>query len=145
MAELNQLEIETLASNLYEANETNKQIKPLSKSNSNLTIEDAYNIQLINIEKREGLSNKRVGKKIGLTSKAMQESLGVDESDYDILLKDMEIDNSNPVVNKESTIQPRVEGELAFILKSELKGPNISVEEVLSATESIVPSMEVEK
>lgn len=143
MSRLHREQIELLADKLHNARKSKVQIQPPSKTYSDLSIEDAYKIQLLNIEKRIDDNNRPIGKKIGLTSKAMQESLGVNEPDYGFLLTDMEILKDNPVVEKDMIIQPRVEGELAFILKDDLQGPNVTVDDVLNATQSIVASIEV--
>jgi len=132
-----------LAEKLKQASTTREAINPLTAEKENLTLDDAYLIQLYNIKEKLNQGKEVVGKKIGLTSKAMQESLGVDEPDYGHLLDDMVIPTDKPVVYKDQVMQPRVEGELAFILKDDLVGPDVTVEEVLEATESIVASIEV--
>lgn len=143
MAETIQPQIVELAEILREASRSGNEVDAPSQLNPELTIQDAYAIQLYNIAERMKNGNTIVGKKIGLTSKAMQESLGVDEPDYGILLEDMVISRDNPVIKVDQVLQPRVEGELAFILKKDLEGPNVTVEEVLEATESIVASIEI--
>lgn len=132
-----------LAGKLNEAKLQGEQIDPVVQAQPDLSIDEAYYIQLYNIDQQLKDGREIVGKKIGLTSKAMQESLGVDEPDYGILLDDMVITKDNPVLTTDQVIQPRVEGELAFILKEDLEGPNVTVEDVLNATESIVASIEI--
>jgi len=132
-----------LAEKLKQASTTKKAIDPLTTAKENLTLDDAYAIQLYNINEKLNEGKEVVGKKIGLTSKAMQDSLGVNEPDYGHLLNDMVIPTDKPVVYKDQVMQPRVEGELAFVLKDDLVGPDVTVEEVLAATESIVASIEV--
>src|SRR5690625_3067907 len=143
MAEVSSPQIVELAEELKQAGINGVEVEAPIKRNPDLTIQEAYSIQLYNIAERMKNGNRIVGKKIGLTSKAMQESLGVDEPDYGILLEDMVIPTDNPVIKPNQVIQPRVEGELAFILKEGLEGPNVTVEEVLEATESIVASIEI--
>ncbi len=82
------------------------------------------------------------GKKIGLTSKAMQEVLGVDEPDYGHLLDTMKIENDG-CISSLRLIQPKVEAEVAFILRKDLHGPNITVDDVIEATDYVVASIEV--
>lgn len=135
--------IKELAEYLNQAEERGEGVAPLTQHEPQLEVEDAYAIQLYNIDQRLTDTNKIVGKKVGLTSLAMQESLGVDEPDYGHLLTDMVIDPDHPVLDYKDVLQPRVEGELAFILKEDLVGPNVTVEEVLEATESIVAAIEV--
>ena len=143
MAEIENPQNVELAEKLKQALISGKEVEAPSKENPDLTIQDAYAIQLYNIADRMKNGNRIVGKKIGLTSKAMQESLGVNEPDYGILLEDMVISAENPVIKSDQVIQPRVEGELAFVLKKDLVGPNVTVEDVLDATESIVASIEI--
>ena len=134
MAEIENPQNVELAEKLKHALISGKEVEAPSKENPDLTIQDAYAIQLYNIADRMKNGNRIVGKKIGLTSKAMQESLGVNEPDYGILLEDMVIPADNPVIKSDQVIQPRVEGELAFVLKKDLVGPNVTVEDVLDAT-----------
>lgn len=132
-----------LANNLYEASQTKQANAPLIDQYPNITVEDAYAVQLYNINREIDEGKSIVGKKIGLTSKPMQELAGVDEPDYGHLMNDMEITSNNPTIYMDQVLLPRVEGELAFILKKDLVGPNVSVEEVLEATEYIVPAIEI--
>lgn len=136
-------QIVDLADQLRKASKSGEGIGPLVNKKKDLTIEKAYSVQLYNIDQKLNEGKEIVGKKIGLTSKAMQESLGVDEPDYGHLLNDIVIPPENSVVYKDQVMQPRAEGELAVILKKDLVGPNVTVEDVLDATESIVASIEV--
>lgn len=135
--------VKRLADHLRLANEKHQCVEPVTMLEPDLTTEEAYYIQLYNIERQLESGKTIVGKKIGLTSKAMQKSLGVDEPDYGHLLSDMVIEESTAVILADRVLQPRVEGELAFILKKDLKGPNITVEEVIEATEAITAAIEV--
>lgn len=132
----------TFAKLLLEAEETLIGTSPLTAEDPNLTVEDAYAIQLENIEQKVAEGQKIVGKKIGLTSKAMQDLLGVNEPDYGILLDSMVVENGS-AVPKNKVLQPRVEGEIAFVLKEDLKGPNVTTLDVLKATDYILPAIEV--
>ena len=107
-----------------------------------IDVDEAYKVQLINIEKKLNEGAVITGKKIGLTSKAMQNLLGVNEPDYGHLLDTMEVENGG-TISIQSLVQPRVEGETAFFLKKDLTGPNVSVMDVLQATEAIVPALEI--
>lgn len=115
---------------------------PLTEIVPGLTVQEAYHVQLATIEKELEKGKRITGKKIGLTSLAMQQSLGVDEPDYGHLLDAMEIKN-NGTVPPELVLQPRVEGEIAFILKQELKGPKVTAFDVIQATDYIVPAIEI--
>ncbi|MCK1983351.1 MULTISPECIES: 2-keto-4-pentenoate hydratase [Peribacillus] len=105
-------------------------------------VEDAYQIQLETIRRKIQSGLEVSGKKIGLTSKAMQEALGVNEPDYGHLLDVMEIEN-NGCISSLRLIQPKVEAEVAFILKKDLHGPHITVDDVIEATDYVVASIEV--
>lgn len=135
--------VKRLANHLKLASEKHQGVEPVTQLEPDLTTEEAYYIQLYNIDRQLESGQTIVGKKIGLTSKAMQESLGVDEPDYGHLLSDMVIQKDQAVIYADQVLQPRVEGELAFILKKDLKGPNVTVEEVLQATESITAAIEI--
>ncbi|MGE7768006.1 2-keto-4-pentenoate hydratase [Peribacillus sp. NPDC096540] len=107
-----------------------------------LDVKAAYQIQLETIH-RKVLSGLHVtGKKIGLTSKAMQQLLGVNEPDYGHLLDGMKVQN-NGYISECKVLQPKVEAEIAFILKKDLQGPNVTVEDVIEATDYVVASIEV--
>lgn len=86
--------------------------------------------------------SENLGKKIGLTSLAMQNLLGVDEPDYGHLLDSMVVENGG-FISTEKVVQPKVEAEIAFILKKELRGSNLTSLDVLQATEYIVPALEI--
>lgn len=130
-----------VASILKEAEISNKAIIKIPERYEGISISDAYKIQRINIDKELDSGKKITGKKIGLTSVAMQKLLGVDQADFGHLLNSMEVKNG--VIDRSKLIQPKVEAELAFILKEELIGPNITAEQVLAATDYVVPSIEI--
>lgn len=118
---------EKIAKKLFDADKNMKPIEQITKEYEGLSLDDAYEIQMINVKKKVEEGSVITGKKIGLTSKAMQESLGVDTPDFGILYDTMEIENN--FVKKSDILQTRVEGELAFILKEDLK-ENATVEDV---------------
>ncbi|WP_409304785.1 2-keto-4-pentenoate hydratase [Peribacillus sp. SCS-155] len=127
---------------LAEAESSAIAIDPLTALYPDLSVNEAYSIQLENIAKKVEEGNKIVGKKIGLTSLAMQKLLGVNEPDYGHLLDNMVIENGG-LVSMEQVLQPKVEAEIAFVLKKELRGPNITALDVLQATDYIVPALEI--
>lgn len=131
---------EKLAQELREADQNYAPIEQISKRYPELTMDDAYKIQLINVDQIVAEGAKITGKKIGLTSKAMQESLGVETPDFGFLYDSMEVQNNT--VPKDTILQPRVEGELAFVLKEDLNG-DVTLEDVMAATDYIVPAIEV--
>lgn len=130
------------AENLYKAEKGVYQIETISKQNPDMTVENAYKIQLENVEKKVTDGEKIIGMKVGLTSKAMQNLLGVNEPDYGHLTDKMLLLEGNICLMKE-LIQPKVEGELAFCLKKPLKGPGITIADVYNATGWVVPAFEI--
>lgn len=138
---LSRKEIDDAASALAEAERSGVQTELLSARHLGMTMDDAYAIQAAFVEKLLAAGKRKIGTKIGLTSKAMQSALGIDIPDSGILLDDMQFDNGAEVP-KDRFIQPRIEAEIAFIMKSGLKGP-ATREDVFRATESIAPSLEI--
>lgn len=134
--------VQTLADKLWEANQSKIPVETLTDEVPDLTIEEAYHIQRQNVERKKRLGCKVVGKKIGLTSKPMQELLGVNEPDYGILLDDMMYPDKGNIPAHE-LLQPKVEGEIAFVLKRDISGPRATVHDVLKATDYIVPALEI--
>lgn len=130
------------ANQLAKAETSRIGMSPLSEIDSSLTLQDAYAIQLQNIQRKVEEGHQIVGKKIGLTSKAMQTLLGVDEPDYGHLLDCMVVENGGRV-DLDKVLQPKVEAEIAFVLKRDLKGPHVTVLDVLQATDYIVPALEI--
>lgn len=130
------------ADSLYSAEQECRQIVMLTETYEGMTVEDAYQIQLMNAERRRQQGEKLIGLKIGLTSKGMQKLLGVDEPDYGHLFHTMLV-QSGEAIRMSELIQPKVEGELAFCLKKPLKGPGITVADVYDAVEYVVPSIEI--
>lgn len=128
-----------LARQLYEAQKTRQAIKPLSEDKA-LTVVDAYQIQLENIDRFVSEGREISGKKIGLTSLAMQNMFGVGEPDYGHIFGDVYFKHA---VDRSLFMQPKVEGEVAFVLKEDLIGPNVTVEEVLEKTEYVVAALEI--
>lgn len=134
--------IKRYAAKLAEAEGNRVGIEPITYTDPDITVNEAYHIQLENIRKKEREGKKIVGKKIGLTSVAVQKLLGVNEQDYGHLLDNMVIENGNTIFC-ETMIQPKVEGEIAFVLKHDLKGPNVTVQDVLLATDYVVLALEI--
>lgn len=136
------IQTKKLSDLLMNAEKSRKGITPLTEMNPGLTVEEAYNIQLDNIQVKLDNGETISGKKIGLTSLAMQQLLGVNEPDYGHLLQSMEVHN-NGVISRQTLLEPKVEGEIAFFLKKDLTGPNVTVEDVLDATEYVVAALEI--
>ena len=134
--------VKQYAEQLAAAESTRVGIPPLTAADSDLTVKDAYYIQLENIQRKLEEGHRIVGKKIGLTSLAMQKLLGVGEPDYGHLLDSMVVENGGSI-SIEQVLQPKVEAEIAFILKEDLRGPNITALDVLKATDYVVPALEI--
>jgi 2-oxo-hept-3-ene-1,7-dioate hydratase len=130
------------ADRLIEAGKTRKQAEQLSKTWPTIGFDDAYAIQSEVIQRRVAEGRRIVGHKVGLTSKAMQRSSGIDEPDYGVLLDDM-VFADGAKIKAANFCVPRVEVELCFVLKKPLKGPGIGLIDVLRATEYVVPSLEL--
>lgn len=127
---------------LDSAEEQHIAIAPLTEQQPTLTADEAYHVQLTRIAKKVNDGDTITGKKIGLTSLAMQNLLGVDQPDYGHLLQSMEVENGGKV-SLSSLFQPKIEGEIAFVLKKDLVGPNVTIEDVLQATDYVVASIEI--
>jgi 2-keto-4-pentenoate hydratase len=139
---LDENKIVEIAKQLLEAEEKRKPIDPITDKNPKITIDEAYKIQLRVIDFKKQKGQVVVGKKIGLTSKGMQNLLGVNEPDYGQILNKMVIYEGEPI-SLSQLIQPKVEAEIAFFLKKDLKGPGVTVADVLDATEGVMPAIEV--
>ena len=131
-----------LAAELAQAERTRVPMDPLTTAYPEIDVVDAYEIQLINIRQRVAEGATVVGHKVGLSSKAMQIMMGVDEPDYGHLLADMEVFEDVPVIAGRY-LYPRVEVEVGFILADDLPGAGCTEDDVLAATAAFVPSIEL--
>src|SRR6266508_60445 len=130
------------AGRLYEAEGTRSAIPPLVETYPGLSADDAYRIQraLVDRKLREGAHV--VGHKIGLTSVAMQQLLGVDQPDFGHILDTMMVADGD-AVPRDTLIFPRVEAEIAFCLREDLRGPGVTAPRVLAATNFVFPALEI--
>ena len=142
MASLTEEQVANLAKELFDAERQRLTLRPLTERFPEIAPAEAYHIQLALIEMKKARGAKVVGKKIGLTSKAMQKMLNVDQPDYGHILDNMVLQDA-AVFRVGELIQPKMEPEIAFILDRELKGPGITPMEVLSATRFVVPALEI--
>jgi 2-keto-4-pentenoate hydratase len=117
-------------------------IAPLIETYPAIDVEDSYRIQLANIALRLDAGVSVVGHKVGLSSLAMQQMMGVDEPDYGHLLSDMACTESDPV-DARAFLIPRIEPEVGFILGDDLPGEDCTEADVLAATEAIAPALEL--
>jgi 2-keto-4-pentenoate hydratase len=136
-----QEKIQQFARMLDEADRTKKPIDKIKDMAPDFTVEDAYAVQQATIELRLQRGDKISGKKIGLTSLAMQKLLGIDECDYGQLFESMEAHGG--ICDTRQLLFPMVEGEVFFVLKHDLKGPGITAEDVRAATAYVVAGIEV--
>ncbi len=139
-------QIQELAHELNQAQKMRTQIEHFSKRFPGMTIEDGYRINRAWMALKFAEGRRMIGHKIGLTSRAMQQSSQIDEPDYGTLLDDMLLTCTEGAVLDipfQKFIAPRVEVELAFVLKKELRGPHVTVEQVLDATEYVTPAIEI--
>ena len=131
-----------LAADLAQAERSREPIAPLTAAYPDIDVVDAYEIQLINIRQRVAEGARVLGHKVGLSSKAMQQMMGVDEPDYGHLLDEMQVFEDTPV-KAGRYLYPRVEVEVGFILSEDLPGADCTEDDVLVATEALVPSIEL--
>ena len=132
---------EAAAHALYHAHHSGEPIAPLSETFEGLSIDDAYEISLRLYAMRKAAGEKDIGKKIGLTSKAVMNMLKVDQPDFGFLTDTMWAKDN--VVDTSGMILPRAEAEIAFKLKADLNGPGVTEQDVLEATESVAACFEV--
>ena len=127
---------------LRTAEATQVAIPPLIQTYPDIDVVDSYEIQLLNIRRRLAAGATVHGHKVGLSSKAMQEMMGVDEPDYGHLLSDMVYTEDAPIPTGNFLI-PRVEVEVGFVLGDDLPGEGCTVEDVLRCTDFIAPAIEL--
>jgi 2-oxo-hept-3-ene-1,7-dioate hydratase len=139
---LSNAERDEAAEMLLQAERDHTPVRQLSSTWPGITMEDAYAIQAIVQGRKIRGGRKLIGHKVGLTSKAMQQSSQIDEPDYGHLLDDMMLPDGAKVPHGNYCV-PRVEIELAFVLGEPLRGPGLGLTDVLRATEYVVPALEI--
>lgn len=127
---------------LYDAQHSGIPIEPLTETYPTLDVPQAYAVQRRNLARRIERGEVLRGHKIGLTSAPMQKLLGVNEPDFGYLLDSMVLSNAADVPAR-SFCAPRVEPEVAFLLRAPLRGPGVTVDEVMAATEAVAPALEI--
>jgi 2-oxopent-4-enoate/cis-2-oxohex-4-enoate hydratase len=125
---------------LFESWHSRRPIEPLTDRESGLAVEHAYRIQEHVIARRVALGDRVVGKKVGLTSRVVQRAMGVDQPDFGRLLASMVVTDTVAV---STLMQPRIEGEIAFLLERDLSGPGITNADVIYATRCVLPCFEI--
>ena len=136
-------EVEAYARELFSALRKGSVVPPLSGRDPALRIDDAYAISLAILAARQAEGERVVGKKIGVTSKAVQDMLGVHQPDFGFLTDRMWVKGETIDVAVHGLIQPRAEAEIAFVLKEGLTGAAITAEQVIAATDYIAPCFEI--
>lgn len=134
--------IEEAARRLRDAKMTGAQCEPVSSLLSGQDIEAAYAVQQLNVERRIARGQRLIGRKIGLTSMAVQRQLGVSQPDYGALLSDM-IVGDGATLPPEGLLQPKVEAEVALVLGSDLDLDEPNVADVLRAVAFVLPAIEI--
>jgi 2-oxopent-4-enoate/cis-2-oxohex-4-enoate hydratase len=134
--------IAQLGDELYQALNNRSVLEPLTNRHPDITIENAYHVQQRMIECRVQAGERIIGKKIGVTSRSVMNMLGVYQPDFGYMLDGM-IYNEGQSIDISTLIQPKAEGEIAFILKKDLIGPGVSNADVLAATECVMPCFEI--
>ncbi len=127
---------------LYEAERTVVPVDPLTLSHPGMSIEDAYAVQRAWVDRKIAAGSRVIGYKIGLTSRAMQSAMHIDEPDYGVLLDDMRLADGGRI-EAARYCDPRIEVELAFELERPLSGEHLTVADVLAATRWVHPALEL--
>lgn len=139
---LDRTAIDQIASELAEADRTRELIPRITKRFPDATVEDSYEIQGVWRDQQIAAGRRLVGRKIGLTSNAMQAATGITEPDYGVMFDDTVYENGS-IIDYNRFLNVRIEVELAFLLKAPLEGPHCSIFDVLRETEYVVPALEI--
>ena len=138
------VQIQSLGDELFAALRARRVLDPLTARVPAIDIDDAYRVSLRLLERRKAEGERIIGKKIGVTSKPVQDMLGVRQPDFGFLLDSMQLaDGAAISLSKHKLIQPRAEGEIAFVLKRDLVGPGVDESAVLAATDYVTPCFEI--
>ncbi|MCY4463129.1 MAG: 2-oxo-hepta-3-ene-1,7-dioic acid hydratase [Albidovulum sp.] len=135
-------DIERAAEDLFEAESKRRQIGLLSRRHPGMGLADAYRIQDRLVERIENSGKRRIGWKIGLTSKAMQRALNIEIPDSGVLFDSMLFENGARIP-RGRFIEPRVEVEIAFVFGRGVAGAGVDRDQVLDATSSVAPALEI--
>ena len=139
---MNDTLIQQLGDELYDALVNCRTVPPLTARHADITIDDAYRIQQRLNARRIAAGERVIGKKIGVTSQAVMDMLGVYQPDFGLLTDGM-VYNEGEAIPAATLIQPKAEGEIAFVLKRALKGPGVTAADVLAATEGVMACFEI--
>jgi len=139
---LTDVAVRAAADALYNAEKDRQQISPITLTYPDMDMDDAYRVQRAWVDRKIADGDKISGYKIGLTSRAMQMAMNINTPDFGILLDSMHFSN-NATIPCADFLDPRIEVELGFVMKKRLFGDNITIEQVLDATDYVVPSLEL--
>ncbi|MEQ9451703.1 MAG: 2-oxo-hepta-3-ene-1,7-dioic acid hydratase [Pseudomonadales bacterium] len=139
---LSKQDIERAASELYEAEQNCAPVDPVSLRHPDITLDEAYAIQKSIVDRKLADGQRLVGYKIGYTSRAMQKALNISEPDFGVLLDSMVFADGGEI-EVDRFCDPRIEAELAFVLKDRLEGEHVTIFDVLNATDYVVPALEI--
>ena len=139
---LNDTQIARAAAAIHAAEQQRRQARAVTLEHPDMSLDDAYRVQAQWMALKQAEGRKLRGYKIGLTSRAMQLTMHIDEPDYGTLLDDMFFDNG-AVIDAAEFTDPRIEVELAFVLKERLAGESVTVDDVMQATDQVVPALEL--
>lgn len=131
-----------IAATLLQAEITQNPCEPIRRHLADLDLEAAYKIQKINIDEKLAKGGIEIGKKIGLTSFKVQEQLGVDQPDFGVLLQHMQFKQGENLAFAD-LMQPKAEAEIAFVLKHDLTGNQLTTEDIINATDYVVSAIEI--
>jgi 2-oxopent-4-enoate/cis-2-oxohex-4-enoate hydratase len=135
--------VDRCAAELHAALRGRRTVPPLTEREPSITIEDAYLVSRALLARRLGDGEVLIGKKIGVTSKVVQRALDVHQPDFGYLTDRMRYDDGAEMPIGAELIQPRAEGEIAFLLRRDLVGPGVTPQDVIGATECVMPCFEV--
>ena len=135
-------QISGAANDLYAAEKNRQQIDPVTLSHADMNMDDAYAIQSAWVNRKIADGRKVIGYKIGLTSRAMQRVMKIDTPDYGVLLDDMVFPDGGQITAADF-LDPQIEVELAFVLKDRLFGDAVTPEQVMAATDYVIPAFEL--
>lgn len=139
---MNEQTMQAIAEALYKAEKEHGKIEKLSVSHPEITVDEAYRIQLKVMEKKIADGQTVVGKKIGLTNLTMQKAIGITEPDYGNLL-DGHMAMQDVPISMSTLVQPQIESELAFVMARDVQGPGVTAGAILSAVAGVMASFEV--
>lgn len=127
---------------LHDAEIEKREVVKITAEQPELTVEDAYKIQEELVAIKRALGHKVIGPKMGLTSEAKMKQMGVEEPVYGYIFDYMDATNEG-VISLSDLIHPKVEAEIAFVIGRDIQGPNVTVEDVLAATDYVLPALEI--